>query len=680
MLPNYIVGQEIVNDYLSGKTSFLSKVLPSDILKIYPQQFIYILEKKLGHRFTEALNPAMTIQSPLAEKEAKNGEWLRSENIVGVNVRTIGSFWDIAKYALTLPESQSTLHLLPIWEPGVVASLYGMTSWQINPEFFSAELCVLMPHLDTVEKQLKVVMNILHALGKTVGMDIIPHTDRYSQQVLANPQIFEWLQRIDYDIVRHEDDLHLEVQKLIFDFLKNKNVPQLPDSAAIFFSDDFSENQRLQIMFGNAPDYADRLLARLELVQFLYDNHYETVPATMGPPYRGIEVDPEAEPIVDKKGRIWRDYRITKPEKFSRVFGPLTRFKLFENKNNNENWEIDFSKPLIANWHYVAQHYADIQAQFNFDYMRGDMAHVQPRPYGVPAEKENEYYDLLGFVKNYIATHNNVPYFANYAETFLAPSGDMAYGNEIDHLEMTEAEVTLGDLQSMVVGSPRFISELRRYADIAATRKMTPCLTMMTADKDDPRFDAFYLKGNEARFFMGMLVGDMPSYMGLGYELRDPHPTPAPNEYYTKLYVFQLDEGKNKTHGNYTWGSNTELFAHLNRTRLFVESIYKGVKNKKTQWLLPPDATGNEKVIAWTQLGMPEWIFVVNLDVENAVQNIKIPPPQYNALSHVTKQTPCAFSTAIADENTVPSLLFNGIQYYMSHIEAGEARAYKLQA
>jgi hypothetical protein len=85
--------------------------------------------------------------------------------MVGINVRTIQSFWNVVKY-FTLPASQSSIHLLPIWECGVVASLYGMAGWNINPEFYDAELASYYPHLDTVEKQLKVVVNILHALGK----------------------------------------------------------------------------------------------------------------------------------------------------------------------------------------------------------------------------------------------------------------------------------------------------------------------------------------------------------------------------------------------------------------------------------------------------------------------------------------------------------------------------------
>ena len=140
--------------------------------------------------------------------------------MVGINVRTIGSFWNIMKYMLTVPASQQSIHILPIWEPGVVASLYGMSSWNINPEFYSAELAASVPNLNTVEKQLKVVMNLLHATGRVVGMDVIPHTDRYSEIVLANPQYFEWLQRKDIEIINHRADLYEEAQAIILQFLK----------------------------------------------------------------------------------------------------------------------------------------------------------------------------------------------------------------------------------------------------------------------------------------------------------------------------------------------------------------------------------------------------------------------------------------------------------------------------
>ena len=660
-----IISQGQISPYLLGRQSFIPYLQPSDAVRLYTDHnLLNIIHRRLGHKFYDAFDPYKTIESPL-KGTVHNGNWLKKANIVGINVRTIHTFWNVVKYALTLSEAQSVVHLLPIWEPGVVASLYGMSSWNINPEFFSGDLQQVMPHLDTVEKQLKVVINILHGLGKTVGMDVIPHTDRYSEQVLANPQNFEWLQRIDFEIVRHENDLHKAIQELIFDFLKQKDPSVLPPSASDFFNN-LTEKERLKILFGEPHDYDGRLKCREELIQYIYDNHFESVPATMGPPYRGIKVDEKAEAVIDEKGREWRDYIITKPEKFSRVFGPLTRYKLYENKDNNADWAVDFTQPIPSVWQYVADHYAQVQHQFNFDFMRGDMAHVQMRAEGVPQNRD-EYYDILGYIKNHIA--QKVPHFGSFAETFLAPPGEMAYGDEVEHLEASGADSTLGDLQSMVVGSPRFLTEFRRYLDILYSKNVAPSFTIMTADKDDPRFDEFYVKGNEARLFIGLFLTDMPSYMGLGFEQRDPHLAPAPNEHYTKLYVFKIDEGEKATHGDYTFGKNKALFSNLERIKLYAENILKNIQDLDSQWLTMPSL--DNKVIAWTQKDTPQYLFVVNLDIDNDAQNINISIPKDWGKINIEFD----FSTF---KNCHYSIEFNKNNIVLSKIKAGEGRAYRI--
>lgn len=231
----------------------------------------------------------------------------------------------------------------------------------------------------------------------------------------------------------------------------------------------------------------------------------------MAPPYRGLEVDPNPEAkTIDTDGRIWRDYRMIHPQKMSRVFGPLTRYKLYDCLNDNANWEINFDAPRQEVWNYVCQKYHEVQTIYNFDFMRGDMSHVQMRPSGVP-EQVDEFYDIHKAIKRYC--QSNKPYFGYFAETFLAPPNEMGYGDEVEHLVQSEADTTLGDLQSMIVGSERFVSEFARYHHIATTTSVVPNFTIMTADKDDPRFDEFYLAGNEVRFFCALFLTDLPSYM-----------------------------------------------------------------------------------------------------------------------------------------------------------------------
>ncbi len=613
-----------------------------------------------------ALTPAHTIPSPL--EQTYNTDWIRSVNMVGINVRTIGNFWNVVAYAFTLPACQQAVHLLPIWEPGVVDSLYGMASWRINPEFFSTELAAARPHLNTVEQQLKVVVNILHAMGKTVGMDVIHHTDRYSEIALANPSFFEWLQRQDTVIKDHSAKLYQKVEAAIWQFLQQHGAatiqPPLPATADIFFYA-YMETDRARLLFGEASDQIGRNQRRALLVQWLYQYGYEPVPATMGPPYRGLEVNMDQHAkTTDSQGLVWRDYAITAPQPMSRVFGPLARYQLYEALDDNRQWVIDFNRPRYPVWQYVCENYAAVARAYHFDFMRGDMSHVQMRPDGVPHEVDT-YYDLHKAVKSYIQREK--PWFAYFAESFLAPPNVIAYGDEVDHLEQSDAEATLGDLQSMVLGSPTFLQHFRRYLDILQTRTVAPAFTMMTGDKDDPRFDHFYLKGNEARFFVGLFLTDMPSYMALGFECRDPHPTPAPNEHYTKLYVFRLVEGEKKTTGPYVWGKNHTLFAAITRIRQLAEQLLPELHAAPTRWLLPPDATAGVKVIAWTQLTQPRFVFVVNLDIDQSAINIKIP---HFSTTDPTILTPIFSTHQIKIESK--TLITNGKQYQLDHLAAGE--------
>ena len=613
--------QTAINDYVSQRQSFIPNLLPEQAVQMPAVQLAYILEKRFGQQaFFAALNPQNIIESPVHSQQGSS--WIKIVNMVGINVRTIGSFWNVIKYILTLSTAQSSVHLLPIWECGVVASLYGIASWNINPEFFDAELALSFPHLNTVEKQLKVVTNILHLMGKTVGMDVIPHTDRYSEITLANPQFFEWLQRREFEIIDHSENLHEQVQERILDFLYENGgtvSEHYPRKKEDFFDNNiYSEENRLQFLFGDKNDLEGRNQRRNQLINHLFYEGYEPVPATMAPPYRGLEVDNREEAkTVDEDGRIWRDYVITKSEPMSRVFGPLARVKLYESKDDNRNWEIDFSKPRQEVWEYMAQKYLGFAHDYGFDFMRGDMSHVQMNP-NVNHSQSDDYYDIHKYIK--LKIQREKPSFGYFAESFLAPPNTMAYGVEEDHLEASDTDTTLGDLQSMIVGTEQFISSFARYHNLIKTRSFAPNFTIMTADKDDPRFDDFYLKGNEIRMFIGLFLTDMPSYMALGFEQRDPHLEPAPNEHYTKLYVFQLSEGKNATHEKYHWGQNGELFHNLSELKNITEKIYQSIENQQVEWLIEPDILGKKKVIAWTQAKQSKYLFVVNLDTEQAIK------------------------------------------------------------
>jgi len=604
-----------LDKFQSGQQSFVPNLLPQTAVSFSVYQTLEILHKRLGNEvLRRALNSDDTIASPAVAEP--NSAWMKKANMVGVNVRTVGSFWNVINYVLTLPACHDSIHLLPIWEPGVVGSLYGMVSWQINPEFFSVDLARFVPALDTVEKQLKVTVNLIHALGRTVGMDVIPHTDRFSEMVLVHPDHFEWVHREGFRLVDQSENVYRHVEEVIWQFLTQKGSADgtpLSFTKTVFFAQNsplLTDEQRHSILFGPPGDYTGRLIRRLKLISHLTAQGFETLPMTMAPPYRGLHIIPD-EFVTDEYGQIWYQYGFNRPEPMSRVFGPLARYKFYNAKDDNQNWELDFDKPNLPAWTYLCEQYRTCQRGYNFDFMRGDMAHVQLRPTGVPKDP-GEFYDPLRTVKHYIQK-SGVPHFAFFAETFLAPPNTMAYGNELDHLEAIDADSTLGDLQSSVVGTPLFQKRFSDYDEWLRSRTCAPNFTVITADKDDPRFDDFYRTGNLFRYFVALFLTDMPSYVSLGFEVRNLHHERGANEEYTKLYVFQVnDDGEvdKVTHGPYQWGENAEQFEAICRIRLFAESIWSDIVGKAIRWIIEP---GRTDYVVWTHADNPTYAFVAGM-------------------------------------------------------------------
>lgn len=117
---------------VSSKTSFANQ-MPEELLRQPITDILRLLELQLGSRLYEVFDPNVRIEGPFAGHT--DSSWMKKANTVGINVRTIGHFWNIVPYTLTLPSAQNAIHILPFWEPGVVSSLYGPSSWNINPEW-----------------------------------------------------------------------------------------------------------------------------------------------------------------------------------------------------------------------------------------------------------------------------------------------------------------------------------------------------------------------------------------------------------------------------------------------------------------------------------------------------------------------------------------------------------------
>ena len=650
-----------------------------------------VLTQRHGEAVAVALSDdAVDVDRPLGDLPSvvrsprssdSDPSWMRRTNMVGINVRTVGDYGGVIKYAMTLPATFDSIQLLPIWEPGVVNSLYGIAGWNLNYEFFSDELYEYAPNLGTIERQLRATSNLLHLMGKSVGMDVIPHTDRFSEPALGTPDLFEWMKVRDRSIVDHSDDLVRAVEEAIHTWLSERGAADgspVPADASTLFG--FDEADRLGKLFGEPGDLYGRTDRRVDLIQYLKWFGLEPVPATMGVPFRGIEVDPDpAHTVVDDLGMEWPDFVISEPEFMSRVFSPLARYKLYERLDDNANWEIDFARPRPHVWDYVCRHYAEARRIGNFDFMRGDMSHVQMRRDGVP-DVVDEYYDILAAVKMHIQRSTDAPWFGYFAETFLPARDVFQFGEELDHLEASLADATLGDLQSTVVGGEEFLRRFRRYLDDLATRSTAPAFTVMTADKDDPRFDEFYRAGNEARLFTALFLPDMPSYTGLGFEIRDVHDHPVANERYTKLFVFH-EEGDSNIYPSkarfgdeFIWGENDALFERLTALRVFAEPVLDEIGDASTTWLIPPDATTLRGTAAWTQADDPRWVFVVNYDLERDSGYFGLPGLDPRAVLVPV------FTTRATDLADIPAAHHNGFFHRIENVVPGEGIVFEVRS
>ncbi len=495
------------------------------------------------------------------------------------------------------------------------------------------------------------------------------------------PDLFEWMRVVGREIVDQSPSLTTVVERTIHEWLMRRGPAMagrpVPATPAQLFS--MPEPARIAVLFGDPGDLHGRIARRIDLIKRLKHDGLEPVPATMGVPFRGLAVDPDpTHTVTDEHGLSWPDFVITRPESMSRVFSPLARFKLYERLNDNAEWEIDFDRPRRHVWDYVCRHYAETRHIGNFDFMRGDMSHVQMRPDGVPPVVD-EFYDILAAVKLHIQRTADAPWFAYFAETFLPARDVFQYGEELDHLEASLADATLGDLQSTVVGSPEYLQRFRRYLDDLATRRVAPTYTMMTADKDDPRFDGFYRVGNEARVFTGLFLPDMPSYMGLGFEIRDVHDEAVENERYTKLFVFRergdsnVYPSKARFGERYIWGENDELHTRLTALWVYAGEVLPSIVGSATRWLLPPDATGLRGTAAWTQAGPdPSFVFVVNYDGDEGSGYFGIPDLSPDVNLEWT------YSTLLGPVGDQPPISSNGFFHRIEGLDPGEGRVYAI--
>ena len=92
---------------------------------------------------------------------------------------------------------------------------------------------------------------------------------------------------------------------------------------------------------------------------------------------------------------------------------------------------------------------------------------------------------------------------------------------------------------------------------------------------------------------------------------------PASNEFYTKLYVFQIEEGNKATKGSYRWGQNGSLFFNIQQINVLADQLFKIDGNPIFSDLSSLKLFKEKKILSWQLMfGGDKYLFITTLNLK----------------------------------------------------------------
>lgn len=537
------------------------------------RQSFDVLKELIGE---EKLTLAMEfkIKSPLAGLE--NTNWTKTAKIIGINPRITGTYWGIVKYAMTFPEN--AVHIMPLFETGD-GSLYVQNSWHLNKDFFDENLAEL--GFSTCEAQLKFVVNILHALGKAVGFDALPHVDNFSEIVILNPRYFEWVKiNLDtgmQDFTVDTNSLYKEIEKII---VKNLDLPHNTFQ--------MNEKHREDLIFSQCSDRFER---RMQIRKIIRSNGYEPVPVVEHAPMRPVVFE---KFDCDEKEN-WAVFKVENKNPTAKIIGSMTPYKWY--KINSEGY-ICQNLPEEDVWRYFKNKLSEFQQTYDFDFLRADMAHNQISHSFNGGQNDLSPREIWAEVKETI--QYKTPYFGTFAEAFFSTY----YIDGIADMQNKNFDIVLGNLNFQFLNDS-YTKQIQRFVETSQETFFSPCLTVFTNDGDLPQHQKLFQseEANEVRYFISMFL-NFPGYMGMGFEVRNLEP--QSDDEFSNYYVKIQDK-------KFKFGENVILFEKIFNMRILYEKYKPLIENAVLKFY----KTNSEKSFCWSySLNGRNILFAVNLEPE----------------------------------------------------------------
>lgn len=610
------------------------KIKPKDCLNLSFGQSFEMLKNLIGN---ETLESAMNIELPYKSpvKGEKNTKWCASLKIMNINPRLAKTFWGIVKYAMTFPEKG--VHIMPLWETGDRGSLYVQNSWRLNDEFFDADLCNL--GYDTSSKQLKLVVNILHALGKVVCFDALPHVDNFSEITLLNPSHFEWAKLnadkssqlfppdVDYNTI------YKEVENVI------TNASGLGDN---LFK--LEEIEREKLLF---PENCDRTKIRIHLLDSIRRTGFEPVPVTEHSPCRPIVF----EKFESDGQKDWAVFEIKNKNNQAKIFGCITPYKWY--KIDDNGYPIAGEKEEKV-WDYFIDKINKFQSEYNFDFLRADMAHNQiSHSHANPLKNEDEKQEMWAFLKDKI--QESKPYFAVLAEAFY----NTYYIDGIMDMINKKADIVLGNMNFKFLNE-EFVNYIDDFVNpFRENFPFYPCLCTFSTDGDLKEHAKYFQsqEANELRFFISMFF-NLPSYTGMGFETK----SLKPSKYEEFSHEFVKHHAK-----PFIWGENEQMFNVVCGIRDLYLKYIDLIDNAELSLL----ERMNDRMLVWSyeKNNEPKILCLCNMD--NETTSI---PVKFSSAKNRTARL--VYSNSLYEEITESLDFFDG-KSVVENIYIGECAVYE---
>ncbi len=569
---------------------------PKDCLDITFEQSFAMLKQIVGEK---ELNRAFDISTPYPSPivNQKDTKWCQTAKIIGINPRLTKTFWGIIKYAMTF--SENCVHIMPLWTTGDRGSLYVQTSWRLNEEFLDPNL--IEKGYKTPEQQLKLTINVLHAMGKIAGFDVLPHVDNFSEITLLNPKFFEWAKLneqktsqlfapdVDYNTI------YKEVESII---IKATNAPY-----NLF---ELDERERENFIF---PQNSDRTSIRINLMNKIREAGLEPLPVAEHAPMRPVVF----QKIEHSGGQSWAVFDVKNRSSAAKVIGCVTPYKWYKIDDNGYPIQNTVEQEV---WDYFSDKINDFQQEYNFDFLRADMAHNQiAHSHNCEEKNENEQQEMWAYLKDKI--NRTKPYFGILAEAFY----NTYYINGIADMINKKVDIVLGNMNFQYLNK-EYVDTIDDYLrPFRENFPFYPCICTFSNDGDLKEHSVYFQseEANEARFFISMFL-NLPSYTGIGYETKKLKPQNE-NEFSNEYVKIQEKP--------YLWGDNDILFEQITQMReLYVK--YKTIIDSAHLDLI---ATDNENSLVWTYSTNEKLklLFVVNLNPDEQTIQFALPASMRDA-------------------------------------------------